>query len=434
MEKTKKNNTIRIVEILVIIILLAGLIYLLAVKKEKDTNISKDNNINVNETKSEIVEEKGLVLEDTTKYTNELIEYYDTQEKEFCYYDDISKCSSKKISIKTETNNVTKYNEYKDKYVFYKDNNKVKVYNNYTQKSYVIKDIGTNYFSYSFYTDDLTDDFIGIIYYETDESYATYYSIIEGKIIYDKDYKDMNFLSKDYVTGSEFECSKNICTQNKTNLLSTKENKILMSYKYKKDPNGYYENNIYYQLLRNEKETYICLSTFIDATIYLEIYNTDFKKLQEDIGEFSASISKDGYLYIEKNGIVTAYDNNGKVVKKSEKYNVLQIIDDYIVTIKNDKLVLITVDNKITEIASWNKNKNEYMIYYSKSLVVDNKHQVLLAVIDSDVTVDDVWNECTKKKSCNVNNKEELEYYYDLGYMYYYTIERKEIKKVPIYM
>lgn len=411
-----------IIVVLVLLILVGVSLYFIFSNKLKDNNNIEDR-----------INEKGLTIDDTSNYTNRLTIYYDKNEDFFCYYDDITKCSNKKVYINTESEDARVYDQFLDKYVFYKDNDKVKVYNNYSKKSYVIN-IATNYYSYSFNTDDLSKQFVGIIYLETDESFASYYSVIDDKIIYDKVYKEMMFLSSDYVTGSEFTCENAICREIKTNLLSTKENKVLLSHTFKKKTSGYYEENLFYELLRNEKGTYICLSTFIDATIYEEIYNTDYKKLQEDIGEFSASINSDGYLYIEKNGVVTAYNKDGDIVKKSDKNNILQLIDNYIVTIKNDKLVLMTIDGNYTDIIEWNKNKNIYNVYYSKSTLEKGKKKIVLGVIDSSVTIDDVWNACDKNNACEGYTKEDIKNYYDLGYLYYFDVDTKTITKVPIYM
>ena len=381
----------------------------------------------------DIIKEKGLTLDNSSNYINGITIYFDKNEEYFCYYDDISKCSNKKIFIKTESEDAKVFDEFEDKYVFYKDNEKIKVYNNYFKKSYVIN-IATNYFSYSFNTDDLSKEFVSITYLETDESFASYYSVTDDKIIYDKAYKEMMFLSSDYVTGSEFTCEKDICRQTKTNLLSTKENKVLLSHTFKKKTDGYYEENLFYQLLKNNKQTFICLSTFIDATIYEEIYNTDYKLLQQDIGEFSVSVSSEGYLYVEKNGIVTAYNKDGNVIKKSDKNNVLQLIDDYIVIVKNDKLVLMTIDGDYTDIVSWNKNKNIYNVYYSKSIIEKDKKKIVLGVIDSSVTIDDVWNACDKVDGCDGYSKEDIQNYYDLGYLYYYDVATKIVTKVATFM
>lgn len=375
---------------------------------------------------------KGLSKDNTSKYENGFYIYYSKDEKEFCWYDEISKCSSKRVFIKTHDKDAKVYYEHKDKYVFYGDNDKIKVYDSNKDESYVVN-IRNDYYNYNFNVDSLTDEFVGITYAETEDSFVSYYSLLLDKVIYDKEYREMQFVSKDYISGSEFDCDKNnVCPLTRINLLSTNENKNLLSYKLKKDSSGYYENSVYYQLLRNDKGTYICLSTYIDATIYKEIYNTEFKKLYENIGEFSATIDSSGNLRIEKDGIVTVYDKNGKELTKSKKYDVLQIIDDYIVTISDDKLVLITIDGEKTVITDWNKNKNDYIVYMSGVLKEKSVTLIKLGVIDSTVTIDEYWNYCTKNDECSGISKDEIsEMDCSLGYIYYYNKNSKELSKVP---
>lgn len=402
------------------------LLYFLVFKKDKTEEKMEDDVL------KETI--KGLTKEDSSKYENGFYIYYSKDEKEFCWYDEMSRCSSKRIFIKTHDKDTKVYYEHKDKYVFYKDDNKIKVYDDRTKSSYIIN-IDKDYFSYNFNVDDLTDEFVGVTYAETENSYASYYSVILDKVIYDKEYREMLFISKDYLSGSEFDCgSNNVCPLAEINLLSTNENKELLTYKLKRDNSGYYENSIYYQLLRNDKGTYICLSTFIDATIYKEIYNTEFKKIQENVGEFSTTIDSKGNLRIEKNGIVTVYDSNGKELSKSKKYDILQIIDDYIVTVSDEKLVLITIDGEKTIITDWNKgkNKNDYIVYISGVQREKKDTLIKLGVVDSSVTLDDYWNYCTKNNECYGTSKDEVsEMDCSLGYIYYYNKTTKKISKVP---
>lgn len=421
-----KNKRLKVGIFLLALILIGGVIYFLLIKKQeekpKEYTIPKEKEI-----------AKGLTKEDSKDYKNGFYVYYDKDEEMFCFYDDKSKCSDKKVFIKTESDDIKRYFEFEDKYYFYKDNGKIKVYDNDTKGSFVIN-IKEGYFSYNFEVDDLTKEFVGIIYSETDESGASYYSVVDDKIIYDKNYEEMQFLSKDYLTGTTYDKSKNPWVKTEVSLLSTTENKKLLSHKIEKNADGYYEENQFYQLLRNEKGIYIALSTFIDATIYEEIYNTEFKKIAENIGEYSATVASNGNLHIEKNGVVTAYDKNGEVVKKSKKNTVLQVIDDYIVALVDDKLVLLTLDGDKIELAPWDKSKNEYAHYRTYMAKEKGNHKLFVAVKDRNVTVDQAWDACNKDNKCSIESKDDLINYYDAGYLYYYVKETKEIGKVISYM
>ena len=430
---SKSKNIIICVLVLIILVLIGLLVYFKFIKKDNNEPKPNGNNITNNENIDKEIIYSGLTKEDTSQFTNGFDIYYDKLDKDFCYYDDITKCSSNKIFIRTETDNIKKYNEFEDKYVFYKDNDKIKVYDNKKGESYIIN-IDSNYFGYNFNVDFLTKEFEGIIYFETDESYASYYSVRLNKTLYDKEYRELYFLSDNYLMGNEYECESYNCRQTKTNLLSAKENNKLLSYTLKNKGNGIYEERMYYELLRNDKNTYICLSTFIDATIYVEIYNTDYKKIASDIGEYSAAISSDGSLYIAKDGITTKYNKNGEVVKTSEKYNVLQVINDYIVTIKDDNLVLIDIDGIVKTITQWNKNDNEYVLYQSKLIKENEKEKIVLSVKDKNVTLNDVWQFCLESNKCDNVTEQDLKEYYTYGYNYYYDKSTNKITKEYTYM
>ena len=102
--------------------------------------------------------------------------------------------------------------------------------------------------------------------------------------------------------------------------------------------------------------------------------------------------------------------------------------------IKNNKLIIATVDGEEKELASWNK-KNEYHWMLSGWYEEDGKNGIYLVVQDKNTKIDDVWNYCKKHNNCNgeISSKSELKEYF-LGYEYYFVPETKEIGKIPTYI
>lgn len=371
----------------------------------------------------------GLKVEDTQKYENGFYVYYNKKGSEFCIYDELEKCGPDKVYIKTETKEASKYYEYQDKYVFYKDNNKIKVYDDKTKENYVIN-LPATYYSYNFCIDNLTNDLVGVIYSEVDGSFQTYYSIKLDKKLYDKKYQELMFLSDKYLQATSYECKENggYCNQSEIFLLSALEEKENLSYKLKVTKEGYYEEHKSYGLLRNEKGTFIYLETYVDAAIFDVIYNEKYEKVVSNTGEFDADIGSDGNLYVNSKGIVTSYDQNGYKVKTSHKFNVIQIIGEYMVVIDDNKLLLINIDGESVEISDWSKKYNEYNRFLSDWYRGSNKNGIYIAIKDSRVKIDDVWTQCQKDKTCLNTTKDELSEY-SLGYEYKVNPVTKEISR-----
>ena len=431
MKEEKKKNIIMILLVIIILGLGGLLAYILLGNKEKDKPVNIDT-----EVKETLY--SGLKVDDSSNYTNELIVYYDLDGKDFCWSDDKEDCGKTSISIKTE-NEAKKLDVYLHKYVFYKDNGKLKVYNHETQKSYIIN-VASNYFSNYFEVDPTTKDFVGIIIRKEDEGKASYYSVVDDKMMYDQKYDDLMFLSKDYLSGDTSKCVKDEdgdddCNQTYIYLLSTNGEKVVAQYQVTPDEDGYYGGERQYGLLQNEKGLYIYVGEFTDAVAYDEVYTKDLKKIVTKTGEADCDIGTDGNLYVNKKGIVTVYDQEGKKIKESKKYDVLQIISEYIVAIKNNKLIIATVDGEEKELASWNKKKNEYHWMLSGWYEEDGKNGIYLVVQDKNTKIDDVWNYCKKHNNCNgeISSKSELKEYY-LGYEYYFVPETKETGKIPTYI
>ena len=437
-EKTGKGkNTIIIILIIAVVLLLAVVWFLLFGRNNKPTNNHEPGPVEPSPNKpidNPAIKplDEAYKKENTTAYNYDLVVYYDTDEEYFCYMNTPEDCGKNKINIKTETFDASKLDEYEDKYVFYKDNGKIKYYDATKKESYVIN-LPSSYFSYIFSIDDVTDEIIGVIVQEDVDGNSGFFSFELNKVLYDKEYKELYFLNKDYLNASQSDCKTDsdgyeICDQTDIYLLSTKEEKVLLSDAPVKDSEGYYED-VTYGLLYNDKGLYIFEGSFIDSYAYYKVYNSDFKIIAKNTDEYEADIGKDGNLYVAKNGVVSIYNRDGKVLKSSKKYNVQMLVGEYIVAIKDNNLIIATVDGKEVKLASWNKNKNFLHVGLSGWYTEDKKPGIYLVVEDNSVSKDAVWESC-KKYGCDVESKSELDSI-DKGYEYYYIPETGETGKIP---
>ena len=430
MEDKKKN--IIIILLVVIIVLLVGLLYVVLTNKKDNNETSETNDGDNKETK--VVEEKlypGIKIDNNEKYDNYLIVYYDKDEEEFCYFDNESDCSSKKISIKTESKDAKKLSEYEDDYVFYKDNGKIKYYSANSKKSYVIN-IASEYKSYNFMVDNVTKELVGVFFRETLDDYYSYYSLIIDKTLYEKKYRELSFLSKDYLAAKEFSCNKSnkkfvdydTCKQTKLLLLSAKEEKVLKT----TDANSSLpEQN--YDILYNDKGVYFTRGYIIDDIVYDAVYTESLEKVTTKKGRYDVSIGTDGNLYVNEKGIVSSYDKDGKKLKSSKKYTIKALLGEYMVIAKNKKLLLVNIDGEETEVTSWNGNK-KYIASYS-GFDTENDNIILhLAIEDKSLKTDTKWDYCQTSNKCGsyIRNKEEAK---DAicGYYYHYNLSTKKLEE-----
>ena len=437
MKENKKQNII-IILLVIIAVLLTALLCIVLFKDKK--TLTKTNNQN-NENNEVSITSKGLSLENVEAYTNTLDIYYSEREDIFCYFDDIEECSSKKITIKVESKDANKIDTYSDRYVFYKDNGKIKVYD-YKNNKYYVVNISANYKGYEFEVDNVTEEFVGIIYTEKEGDYRTFYSVIDDITLYDKKYRELGFLSKDYLESITSECKESNtsyvdydeCEDKYISLLSTKEEKVIKQDEIYKDKDGYYEHQLF-GLLYNKNGTYIYHAESTDALFYKDIYNENLKRIVSNTNEFETDIGSDGNLYVNNKGIVNVYNNEGKKIKSSKKYDVKQIVGEYIVAIKDNNLIITTVDSNETKLTSWNKKYNYLHVGLSGWYTDNGKHGIYLVVQDDKANKNDIWEYCKTHNYCGgeIESKKDLDEY-DLGYEYYYIPETKEVGKIPTYI
>ena len=141
--------------------------------------------------------DEALNLENTSsyRYTYDILyDKYDTNT--FCQFDN---CDRKAATIKTETKDIQILDVYENKYFFYKDNGKIKVYDHRVGKTYIINVKGDSEI-YLFGVDEEDDTFYGVIV--DDNGFRYYFSLEKNKGVYAEKYKDLYFVSKNYLSAS----------------------------------------------------------------------------------------------------------------------------------------------------------------------------------------------------------------------------------------
>jgi hypothetical protein len=158
------------------------------------------------------------------------------------------------------------------------------------------------------------------------------------------------------------------------------------------------------------------------------IYTKDIKLIEKNIKDENMSIDEKGNLYLTKdNKYAKEYNPNGKLIKTSSKYDIKMLINEYIVAIKNNNLILSTINNKEIKIGTWDNKNNKLETSLSGINIDDenNEKELYLIVEDKKLTINDAWKEC-QKDDCEFDSIEELENQ-KLGYEYYYDLITKKI-------
>ncbi len=443
----KKNNSILITIIVLLLLVIAFLVAYIYNNKNDVVDIKNKNMVdyneyyipkvdedgNVEEVKIDLTNAQALEEDNLTSKDKKLIIYYDRNNEEFCYSNSNDMCGNKSIVIETETEEAYRLDYYSNKYVLYKDNNKIKIYNNDEAKSYIV-DLRSDYFDYRLAVDEMTKKVIGIIYTESESGNDSYYSFDTGKVLYDKKYSSLSVVSEKYLFGRISKCTENNgCETLKVELLNPKNEEIYLSEDNIGIDNYYPE--LEFRIFANSKGSFVYLSKFEAEEEILKIYNKNLDVILTFDGLFDTDIdiSSNGTLYIIDNSVVKEYDSNGKVINTSKTYDkVYQVISDYFVVISNDKLYLTTMDEKNIEICDWKKN-----YFYHSALSgwyrENGKYGIYLIVQNDITTKEEVYDYFKDKESEDFESIEDLEDY-DLGYEYYYIPSTNEVGRIPTYI
>ena len=137
-------------------------------------------------------EDKALIVDDTSNYNYSFNVYYEKNEEndenEFCTNPEFSSCNENSyLTIKTKTDESAILDVFKDKYVFYKDNGVLKVYDAVKNESYIIN-IRTDVFNFVFHVDPETNEFYGLEYMDSLSGKYSYFSILKNEVLYDNEY------------------------------------------------------------------------------------------------------------------------------------------------------------------------------------------------------------------------------------------------------
>ena len=423
-----KTKNIIIIVVVTLLVLIGGLLIYKAINSDRRVSVPVD-----------LPYDKSLNLEDTTLYYYSYevrLDAYD--DSTFCQFDS---CGSLAAEFKTETDEIEILDVYKTKYLFYKDNGRIKVYNNDEKKSYVINVKGDGEV-YLFGVDEETDEFYGVIVDKDNLRY--YFSIEKNDTLYAGQYKDLYFVSSDYLSASVYETivdeedGYEEDLQKELLLLSTDKEKIVI-----KQENADNEASLLFDVvISGGKKFYVLESLNVDSSFYKEVYDKNFKSLfkskrnnkYEDVSErfvFDCTIH-DGYIYVFDDGVLYRYDSNGKLVKKSKKYYGVQMIAGEYMVITNTNLLLTNIDGKEVKLSNWNNEKYLHTAlsgWYEEN----NKKGIYLVVEEDNVNIDEVWKKCLEAGDCEEMSKEDLADY-NLGYEYYYIPTTGETGKIATYI
>lgn len=389
----------------------------------------------------------GLSEDITDLYKYEQKLWLDKRDHEF--YKDEELCSSeceKSITLRTEEEKI-EYLDTSSNYFYYKDKNKIKVYNGYNDKSYIIN-IPNDYDSYLFGDDE--EGLYGVVCIKDQKS--TYYNLINNKTLYKEKYNMLYPLSRDYLEGTDFnkdEFDNEI--QDKIYLLSSNEEKELISKTNDDAEDKYYS---FSRINENNKDYYVFEIYLAGGnkteSFYKEIYNKNLGIIYknnydspvkiETKGEdefetivINNNISRNGNLFVYDNGKFSEYDYNGKEIRNTKiSGEYIMIADEYVVSIKNNNLVLIDINGKETILTKMTDNMFVHSAL-SGWFSENGKDGVYIVVEVSDGNADEIYASCKKTNNCdNMSREDFLEN--GIGYEYYYIPKTGEVGKIGTYI
>ena len=246
------------------------------------------------------------------------------------------------------------------KYLIYND----KVIKIYDIKNKTVKDtkLSGNYEDYTFFINEDGNNVNGIAFRDSND-YIGYYNVsLEKSLYYDKKYKkdDSPFISRlndNYLS---------LETDDYAYLLSSNEEKVVLSHKYKENEGDWYG----YGVITIGNKYIYDFSACVDDCVTYKLYDENFKEFYNgEVSEYNMSYSKN-YIYIFENNIIKKYDNSGNVVATIDKYkDIKRFGENYVVYISDGNLVVENMDdqseNKV--IAKWNDNWwIDFVSYYTR--------------------------------------------------------------------
>ena len=263
---------------------------------------------------------------------------------------------------------------------------------------------------------------------------GNYEVFTKGNITYgdsEDKYDSYTYINNDYIGANRITCEINSegdedCEAISYDVLGLKEQKLVKRIK----------TNEYLDAI--EQKGYMIFSYYGPDSGCNEIYNKDFNLIAKCEKEVSSnySVSEDGRLFVLNGKKVVEYNSEGNIINTSKEYNSIQmLVDNYIVIIKDKKLVIVTPEEKEVTITSWDNKKQALHTLLSGWFDQDNKHGIFLVVEDERITAKEIFNDCSKTECDFKTQKEiedELKWHTGGGYEYYYVPETGEVGKYAI--
>jgi hypothetical protein len=345
---SKSNKGLITLLVFIILLLAAALVYILFFNKDKEKVIIDDNK----------TEEKQEGQEPTGDY--ELTVYKFIDDGRLCSFNKPQDDITEAFKIKVKNSDAEVLEVFEDSsYVLYSDG----TINIYDVKNNTIKEtkLSNAYSSYDFYKNEKGNKVIGISF-KDDEDIIGYYNVsLEKVLYYDKGYKNTSYpflyqLDDQYIT---------VATNKKTMLLSSTEEKTVLSYVYGKNEGDWLN---YWKEKVNNSDLYV-FGACPDVCMIRKIYNSDFKEIFSGNDIETYTISKNN-LYILDNGVIKQYNDKGQLVKEFKDYkNIKDLASNYVVYTKNNSLYADNLENEgeTVEICSWNESWSfDFAGYYTR--------------------------------------------------------------------
>ena len=316
--------------------------------------LSNKNNNNQNNTPINNTEEKKEETNNNIE-KHELIVYYD-QNKRLVKDNDLSKTYRGSIKISVESDDaevLSTYGEYKSGYVLYNDNNKIKLYNSSDDTNQVLDQIKAKYNNYYFVNKN--NNLLGVAFEQLNEdlsisSNCHYYDLKENKLKFDG-HCAINFTDdlKYVETENNYKIdNKGNLTMNISVLNADTENVLVKLENVDICSNLYVKDNYIINVMH-------CPSSSEYARTY---YTLEGKKITDEINTDNID-EYNGYVYYNDNNIVYKLDKTGNktTIDKFKDYKLQLISQNYALAIKNDKLIMINLDDQNEyEITTWSDN------------------------------------------------------------------------------
>lgn len=379
------NKGLIICLITIIILLAAGLIYVLFFNKPKDNKVDETP---VQETEKE-QEEKETTEEEKTSTETKEEKQEETKQYELTVYkykdggslsndNELDNYLEKAFTIKVDNKNAKVIaTNYKSTDMVLYDDNGLYIYNDKTKSKDKLT-LENNYESYEFFVSEDGTKATGICY-STKAGKFGYYNIAKKIKMYDGKYTYfIEQLNDHYLSTND---------GNTAYLLSSDSESTKLSYKYGEIPYGYtsYGKNGDYIFGLGETTEDIGIRRLYSNNLQM-FYETTDLLWENDISFYN------NYLYLVKDKKILKYNTKGSLVSTSSEYeNIQLLINDYVVCIKDNNLVLENINNtsESKTLVKWN---NDWDIdgydsgYYTREaldrLGEKNKKAGLYVVVD----------------------------------------------------